>query len=75
MNKETALFGLGVLGVITLIAIVLLWPLAIIWAVNTLLAPVFSIPYSFLSWLAVVVLNISTFGGINYTLNKIKEKI
>lgn len=74
MNKETALFGLGVLGVVVLIAILIAWPLCIIWALNYLF-PVLSIPYSFLSWLAVVVLNISTFGGLSVALTRIEKNL
>ena len=74
MNKETALFGLGVLGVVVLIAIMITWPLCIIWALNCLF-PLLSIPYSFLSWLAVAVLNISTFGGLAVALKRIEKKL
>lgn len=35
-------------------------PLAIIWALNTLI-PTLSIPYGFLQWLAIVVLNLTWF--------------
>lgn len=62
---------LTIIGIIALvlfiIAVIVLWPLAILAALNTLF-PLLSIPYSFLTWLSVVVLNISTFGGIKAVL-------
>lgn len=49
------LAGLGVGGiVIALILWVFLWPLAVIWALNTLFA--LGIGYTFWNWLAMVVL-------------------
>jgi len=59
-----AMTALGVVIIIALIALVVLWPLAILFALNTLF-PLLSIPYSFLTWLAVVILNISTFGKLS----------
>lgn len=41
-------------NVLTLIVWVMLWPLAAIWALNTLFG--FTIAYTFWNWLAVVVL-------------------
>lgn len=55
--------ALAVFLVALFIAFIAFWPMAIIWAINTL-APAMSIPYSFWTWLAVVILNISTFGGL-----------
>lgn len=49
MNKT-----LGTTFVLTIVLWVLLWPLAAIWALNTLFA--MSIAYSFWNWLAMVVL-------------------
>lgn len=46
-----------------LIALIVLAPLAIIWALNTLF-PVLAINYGFFQWLAVVVLNLTWAGGI-----------
>lgn len=66
-------FGV-ILGILFLVAMVVLWPLTMIWAVNTLF-PLLSIPYSFLSWLAVCVLNISTFGGLNVSIKSLKNSI
>ena len=58
MNKLIWLFA-----VIFLIALIVLAPLAIIWALNTLF-PVLAINYGFFQWLAVVVLNLTWAGGI-----------
>ena len=44
-------------------ALIVLAPLAIIWALNTLF-PVLAINYGFFQWLAVVVLNLTWAGGI-----------
>lgn len=40
------------------VTVIILGPLATLWALNTLF-PVLSIPYTFWSWLAVVVLNLT----------------
>jgi len=61
-----------ILLVILLITAVVLWPLVVIAALNTLF-PLLSIPYSFLSWLSVVVLNISTFGGLQMTIKNLNK--
>ena len=46
-----------------LIALIVLAPLAIIWALNTLF-PILAINYGLFQWLAVVVLNLTWAGGI-----------
>ncbi len=54
----TILKGLsGVTLVIAVIMLVIFWPFAIIWAVNTLFA--FGIAYTFWTWLAVLVLTMA----------------
>lgn len=58
---------LALVLILVFVAFIVGWPLLMIWAINTL-APVMSIPYSFWTWLAVVVLNISTFGGLQATI-------
>ena len=58
MNKLIAVTFL-----IALIALIVLAPLAIIWALNTLF-PILAINYGFFQWLAVVVLNLTWAGGI-----------
>ena len=50
-------------AIIFMIALIVLAPLAIIWALNTLF-PVLAINYGFFQWLAVVVLNLTWAGGI-----------
>lgn len=49
----TLLFFIGFYALVGVIG-----PLAILWALNTLF-PVLAIPYSFYSWLSVVVLNLT----------------
>lgn len=44
-------------------------PLAIIWSLNTLF-PILAIPYGFLQWLAVVVMNATIFGKSALTFKK-----
>lgn len=57
------LSDLGLVGlVIALLILGILWPLVVIWAVNTLFA--FGIAYTFWTWLAVLVLTL-TFGKAN----------
>ena len=58
MNKLIAVTFL-----IALIALIVLAPLAIIWALNTLF-PILAINYGLYQWLAVVVLNLTWGGGI-----------
>jgi len=51
---------LGIVGlVIGLVVLGILWPLVLIWAVNTLFG--FGIAYTFLNWLAAFIL-VLTFG-------------
>lgn len=52
----------GATLVIALILLVIFWPFAVIWAVNTLFA--LNIAYTFWTWLAVLVLT-ATFGKSN----------
>jgi hypothetical protein len=60
--------GFGILAVAAIvIGLLILGPLATIWAVNTLF-PVLAIPYSFETWVAVVVLGM--FFKSNVTLKK-----
>lgn len=59
---------------VVLISVLILWPFVIIFALNTLF-PLLSIPYSFLTWLSVAVLNISTFGGLTFALKRIENKL
>ena len=60
--------GLGVVGlVIGIITLGILWPLVVIWAVNTLFS--WGIAYTFWNWLAVLILTM-TFGKANVSVNK-----
>lgn len=56
-------------AVILFLTLMLLWPFAILWAVNTLVGAVV-VPYTLWNWLAVVVLNISTFGGLRVAIKR-----
>lgn len=53
---------LGKLGavafVLLLIVAVVLGPWVVIWAWNTLFGPVFTIPYTFYTWLAVLIFGV-----------------
>jgi hypothetical protein len=51
-----------ILFVVAVIALIVFWPFALIWAVNTLFG--FTIAYTFWNWLAVVVL-VALFGKAN----------
>jgi hypothetical protein len=46
-----------ILGVLLLLSLVLLYPFAVIWAINTLFIAMV-IPYNFWSWLSVVILGL-----------------
>lgn len=58
---------LGAVGILSIVALAVLWPLVIIWAVNTLFA--LGIAYTFWTWLAVLVLTMS-FGKANINVKK-----
>jgi|APCry1669189034_1035192.scaffolds.fasta_scaffold13215_7 hypothetical protein len=53
---------LGTLGalafIITLLALVILGPWVVIWAWNTLFGPVYTIGYTFWTWLAVLIIGV-----------------
>lgn len=71
--KHLTIIGLIAL-VLAVILFVILWPLVLIFALNTLF-PLLSIPYGFLTWLAMVVLNLGMFGSIRYNLKQISNKL
>lgn len=71
-NSKVLNVVVGMIGVCFLVALIVFWPMFVVWALNTLF-PLLSIPYGFTTWLAVVVLNITTFGGLQATLSKKKE--
>lgn len=56
MNALIKIFGgFGLIGiVIAMVILVVLWPLVIVWALNTLFG--FTIAYTFWNWLAALVL-------------------
>ena len=54
-----------ILFVVAVIALIVFWPLAAIWAVNTLFG--FAIAYTFENWLAVIVLS-ALFGKANVNI-------
>lgn len=54
-NNNTILQNVALL--IGLLAIIIVMPLSMIWAFNTLF-PIYAIPYNFYNWLAVVILNL-----------------
>ena len=64
MNKVKDMFGVGALIGLVLFSIALIigWPLVILWAINTLAGT--SLSYSFFNWLAVLVLNLTIQGAI-----------
>ena len=54
-------------GIIALIAIIVLFPFVFIWSMN-ILFPALAIPYTFETWLAIVLLQ--TFFKANVTIKK-----
>ena len=64
---SNAMKTFGAVGILTILVLAILWPLVVIWAVNTLFA--FGIAYTFWTWLAVFVLTM-TFGRASVTTNK-----
>lgn len=56
--------GMMILIALAVIALIISSPLATIWALNTLF-PMLNIPYSFVTWLAVIVLMLAL-GGFRY---------
>lgn len=58
MNFQTKSV-LAITSLFLVVALIIIFqPLAVLWALNTLF-PVLAIPYTFWSWLAVVVLNLT----------------
>lgn len=73
--KGNALVAVGfILFILVVIAFVVFWPLAIIWALNTVFITL-SIPYTFWTWLGVVILQMSTFGGISASINNLQRAV
>ena len=59
--------ALSVTFVIAVFALVVFWPFALIWAVNTLFAT--AIPYTFWTWLAAMVM-MAAFGKTHVKVEK-----
>jgi hypothetical protein len=59
--------GLSAVGLVLLLVWALIFPLFVIWAVNTLFG--FTIAYTFWNWLATIVL-MSVFGRSSITVKK-----
>jgi hypothetical protein len=57
---------LVVLFAVLIVALVLLGPLATIWAFNTLFGNLYLIPYAFDTWLAVLVMGAFLKGSVTY---------
>ena len=74
-TKEKTILGFSILSIILFIAFALSFPLITIWAINTLLFPAFSIPYSWSTYFAIIVISWTTTGRVAYQLMKIKEKL
>ena len=66
---------IGILALVVLaIIVIIVWPLVIIGAINTLF-PILAINYGFWQWLSVLVLQMSTFGGVIAQLRTLNSKI
>ncbi len=74
-TKEKAFIGFSTFSLILFIAFTLSFPLIILWSINTLLFPAFSIPYSWSTYFAMIVISWTTTGRVAYQLMKIKEKM
>lgn len=69
MTKQTRDI-ITILAVLVFAVLLLIFgPLAIIWSLNTLF-PLLAIPYGFLQWLAVIVMNLTIFGKTALTFKK-----
>ena len=66
MNKFLTLIGL----IAVIIVLVAIGPIAVIWAFNTLF-PVLAIPFTFYTWLSVVILG--AFTRANVSIKKDKD--
>jgi hypothetical protein len=69
MTKQTKDIMTIVALLIFAALLIIFGPLAIIWSLNTLF-PILAIPYGFLQWLAVIVMNATIFGKSVLTYKK-----
>lgn len=60
MTKQTSDIITIIATLIVAVLLIIFGPLAIIWSLNTLF-PILAIPYGFLQWLAVIVMNLTLF--------------
>lgn len=67
MTYRSNELGVFVFWIVILVALLIVGPLLIIWALNTLF-PALAIPYTFWTWLAVVVMNLTWAG--KYAIQK-----
>lgn len=74
-TKEKYFLGFSVITFIAIIALILAFPLITLWAINTLIYPLFSIPYSWSTYFAMLVINWIVMGSKVHQLSKIKEKL
>lgn len=74
-KKEKTILGFSILGLILFITFALSFPLITIWSINTLLFPAFSIPYSWSTYFAMIIITWITTGRVTYQLMLIKEKL
>lgn len=73
LSDKAKLIGILALVVLAIIVIIV-WPLVIIGAINNLF-PILAINYGFWQWLSVLVLQMSTFGGVIAQLRTLNSKI
>ena len=69
MNKTMASLGVIGLGVV-LVGLILLGPFFVIWAWNTLFGAVYSVAYTFWTWLAVLILGVFIRSDVRVTRKK-----
>lgn len=69
MTKQTRDIITIIALLVFAVLLIIFGPFAIIWSLNTLF-PILSIPYGFLQWLAVVVMNLTVFGKSVLTYKK-----
>lgn len=74
-TKEKTILGLSASALILYVSFMLVFPLITLWAINTLLYPLFSIPYSWSTYFAMIVITWITTGRVTHQLRKIREKL
>lgn len=74
-TKEKTILGIGILGILVYLSVAVCFPLITIWAVNTLLFPAFSIPYSWSTYFAMLVVNWILMGSHVLSYANIAKKL